>query len=48
MNKFEYKLTFESDVEDISDVFREITETIREELLDKIVNVMPTITIIDK
>jgi len=48
MGKFEYKLTFESDAEDIPDILVKITETIREELLDKIVNVMPVITILDK
>ena len=48
MSKFEYKLTFESDSENIFEVLDKITETIKEELLDKIVNVMPTITILDK
>ena len=46
MGKFEYKLTFESDAENIPDVLGKITETIKEELLDKIVNVMPMITIL--
>ena len=48
MSKFEYKITFESDAEDIPDILGKITETITEELLDKIVNVVPTITILDK
>jgi len=46
MSKFEYKLTFESDAENISDILGKITETVREELLDKIVNVMPMTTIL--
>ena len=46
MSKFEYKLTFESDAENIPDVLGKITETIKEELLDKIVNVMPMIIIL--
>jgi len=48
MNKFEYKLTFESDAEDMHDILCKITETIKEELLDKIVNVVPMIIILDK
>ena len=46
MGKFEYKLTFESDAENIPDVLGKITKTIKEELLDKIVNVMPMIIIL--
>ena len=48
MNKFEYKLTFESDAEDIPDILSKITEILKEELLDKIVNIIPTLTILDK
>jgi len=48
MSKFEYKLTFESDAEYIPDILEKITKTIRKELLDKIINPLPTITILDK
>ena len=48
MNKFEYKLTFESDAKDIPDILFKITETVRIELLDKITNTVPTITMLNK
>ena len=48
MSKFEYKLTFESDAEDIPDILEKITETIKKDLLDKIINPLPTITILEK
>jgi len=47
MSKFKYKLTFESDAENVPDILGKITKTITEELLDKIVNVVPTITILE-
>ena len=48
MRKFEYKLNFESDSDNIANVLDKITETLKEELVDKITNAMPTITILDK
>jgi len=48
MGKFEYKLIFESDAENIPDILVKISETIRKELLDKMINPIPIITILDK
>jgi len=47
MNKFEYKLTFESDSENIIEILGKITEIIREELLGKMINPAPLITILE-
>ena len=48
MNKFEYKLTFKSDSENIIEILDNISETIRMELLDKIINPMPLITMLEE
>jgi hypothetical protein len=48
MSKFEYKLEFESDINDMPVILRKITEIIRAALLNSIINVMPTITILEE
>ncbi len=46
MNRYEYKLAFESDIEDVPNILIKITKILETELKDKITNIMPTFTIL--
>ena len=48
LSKFEYKLNFEYDLKDVPDILFRITEIIKTELKDKITNVTPTFTVLER
>jgi len=47
MPKYEYKIEFTSDAENVIEILKRITETISNELLPYSNDIMPTVTFLD-
>jgi len=48
MPKYEYKIEFDTKAENMPEILRCITDTIKSDLVPYVENIMPTVTVLDE